>query len=64
MPIISYLEQLEAAAHSAGLDLRDAFNASGVGTTPLFRARGGGDLHLTTARSVMAEIEARREQAA
>lgn len=51
-----YLDQLETAARANEVSLRKAFADAGVPTSSLYRARRGGDLHVTTAQRVMKAI--------
>lgn len=57
-PIISYFDQLELAARNLDVSLPDAFDEAGAGLSTYYRARGGADLRLSTALTVLAAIEA------
>lgn len=56
--LISYLKQLEDAAHKKGLTLVDCFTVAGVPDSTLYRARNrGGDLRIRVAEKVADVIE-------
>jgi len=52
-PMIPYFQQLALAASANNYPLLQAFKDAGLKTSVFYRARRGGDLHLTTAAKVM-----------
>ena len=54
--MLSYMEQLKAAAAAANITVLQAFRMSGVPTSTYYRTIGGKDLRLSTAEKVLDAI--------
>lgn len=54
--MLSYMEQLKAAAHAANLTVLQAFRMSDVPTSTYYRTIAGGDLRYATAEKVLDAI--------